>query len=1086
MPRAPVAESALNSSGRADAGAAGSAARPRAVMTAAPVSAAPTRFPMPIAGQLATTSGVAIAVALLAAWLAAGSTGLIGDALRNSLALFAIVVSAVMAWPGVALVAAAIAVGAIAIFTDQLGVNVAGIGLALLIMALGRPREERDAFTGGATGIAALSLYLTAKTAIPSFWLWLDGVGTSLSAWVGPATGLPLSAGAYFAGVDFLVTMLALWVAWLCSTPGPRVLRGLFALAAIGVAHAGYLIALTYAGDWAGKLPPLPGSHGLINPLEPPKEDALIAAGRMLLPWNVPLMAALAHGAIAAAMLCWTRWRPAANAAQTGATAEPAARRGLTGVGLGLALVAIVASALLPPVTMRHGLGAEGLALTGKKVLCYEKGFLNWLVPKWGDYGRLTIGMYGLLPTFVESLGGTCKISEKLTEEELAAADVLILLFPNEKWDPEMLERIRTFVRKGGGLLVMGEHTACEDDDGDGIKDIEAARFNEVLDAVVKGDEATAGRIRVNFDSSTFAVGGWLDSYEPLAHPITAGVRDNRNDFGCVIGASLAVTHPARPILIGRFGWADPGDLGTGPAMMGNDKYDPGERLGDQILIAEQKVESGRVIAFGDTSSITNGIMFGSYEFLSRLLGYLARRDANVHPSGVQIGGIILLLAALAALLWRPSFGKTAATSAALAATLYVSATQAANTWFNLPDGTRKTPNDVAYVDISHVLSVSEESLRENALMGLHLVLLRENYLALTLPEITRDRLSKAGLMILCAPTGRYTPQERAIIRDWVVGGGHLIVTAGYDRFAPVKELLADYNLTVGLNPLEQERPVLEPWPLGFFKSPFLRTEEDMFHVRFHAAWAVWTTDVNLADPRYFGAAEPRVLAYGGGDVPVIIMRSVGQGKVVLIGDSNFATNENLENIDGQPFEGMRENAEFWRFLIGELRGPKWTPERLEQRRPRPAAPPTVVGPPAPPPGANPAQPPEPAQPTDPAAPAGDPGTPPADDPNASPAGEPNAPPVETPPSEPPSGDPPPDQPPEIAQAWHRLQTAGQGRHDAAEALSMTRLAASEDRFLTVAALPSAALQGAVFPGAAAWCSQACHAGFGEGGAGHV
>jgi hypothetical protein len=57
---------------------------------------------------------------------------------------------------------------------------------------------------------------------------------------------------------------------------------------------------------------------------------------------------------------------------------------------------------------------------------------------------------------------------------------------------------------------------------------------------------------------------------------------------------------------------------------------------------------------------------------------------------------------------------------------------------------------------------------------------------------------------------------------------------------------------------------------------------------------------------------------------------------VILVGDSEFATNANLEHEGGEPFEGLRENADFWRWLISYyVRGEKdwWRPG------PPPAAP---------------------------------------------------------------------------------------------------------------------------------------------------
>ena len=75
--------------------------------------------------------------------------------------------------------------------------------------------------------------------------------------------------------------------------------------------------------------------------------------------------------------------------------------------------------------------------------------------------------------------------------------------------------------------------------------------------------------------------------------------------------------------------------------------------------------------------------------------------------------------------------------------------------------------------------------------------------------------------------------------------------------------------------------------------------------VLFHAGWPV------VAD---MPGAE--VLVGGKQDRPIVMLRHVGRGSVVLIGDTGFAMNENLEYVTGEPFDGQYENAQFWRWLL--------------------------------------------------------------------------------------------------------------------------------------------------------------------------
>jgi hypothetical protein len=486
-----------------------------------------------------------------------------------------------------------------------------------------------------------------------------------------------------------------------------------------------------------------------------------------------------------------------------------------------------------------------------------------------------------------------------LSETDVKDADALVLIFPDDPWQAGQMERINGFVRRGGSLLVFGEHTT-RDPNG-------SNRFNEIL-------APTAMQVR--FDSATFAVGGWLQSYEALAHPATAGVADDQNQFGVVIGASVEPSWPARPWLVGRWGWADDGDEASDRAMMGNDRYDGGEKLGDVVLAAEQPLGRGRVVTFGDTSGLSNAIDVSSYQFTTRLFAYLAGGGARAHPAWRQILAILASALLVALVSRRPGPWKTSFVAIGLAVSL-VACTAVNQAKANLlPDGRRSKPNNLAYIDASHVETYSGESWRPDGIGGLALTLMRNGYLALDLPEFTSKRLERAGLLISIAPTRAFTPAEVEMVKAFVSNGGTFLLTTGYEQRAPCLPLLEAFQLRMG----PPQGGSLEPEPLGHFKSPYLESEGKRVYVRFHAAWPVACSDPNA-----------QVMAYGRDNRPVIIMRRFGAGRVLLIGDPHFATNMNLEYENGAPFEGLRENADFWRWLLTMLRGePMWVPPLLQ------------------------------------------------------------------------------------------------------------------------------------------------------------
>ena len=225
-------------------------------------------------------------------------------------------------------------------------------------------------------------------------------------------------------------------------------------------------------------------------------------------------------------------------------------------------------------------------------------------------------------------------------------------------------------------------------------------------------------------------------------------MRDDRNEFGVVIGASVEAHWPARPIIVGRFGNGDPGDPGRADhAMLGNEKYDPGEQLGDVVLAAEQRVGNRRIILFGDPSMMTNGLLHGCYDYDSRLLAYASNRTGSPQDAWRQILSGTLMLALLMSVMLQPHPIRITAAALLMAVSISVC------TWFSHRNATlvpgpflpSPAQSKLVYIDESHMEAASLEAWREEGLMGLLLNWEREGYLALGLNELNYDRLRRAA-----------------------------------------------------------------------------------------------------------------------------------------------------------------------------------------------------------------------------------------------------------------------------------------------------------------------------------------------------
>lgn len=890
---------------------------------------------------------------LAAAWLAVGGGGLLAHPLRCSLVVLAGLVAVVVGWPRhklcwrerTVLIAGVAAAGVMAASNDPALAVWAACVLLAVLAAVAR-EQDKCPLQLSARAVAILGVYRLAVGAIPWAWAAADKLAECLSRGAGFLVGGRLWTGPTFAGLDFLIVMAAL-LALARRERGVRAVRLGVLTGAVVAAHLAYLALLAHlpgaVDAWLKSLPAEEPAVLAVN-ARPPYWPGLV---KQAVPWNLPALAGLMHLALAGWLLAWSArgqarpkpaWlRPASAAVAAGACAAM------------LSLVAVVSWPL------------AGGGLEGKKIVLFEKGFLNWEKPAFGKYGRVYTGMYGMMPDFLASLGARCEISAELSETELADADVLAMFFPDKPWTPGQLDRVKNYVRRGGALLVLGEHTIMDEKTGG------PARFNEVL-------EGTAMEVR--FDGAEFEIGGWLHSYQTTAHPMTAGISDYRNEFGVVVGASVRADWPARPVLIGQWGFADPGDpQATRRALLGNRKYDSGEKLGDLVLAAEQPVGQGLILAFGDTSGFTNGVNMGAHRFTARVFSYLANRPQTGHHPARQVVGL-LLAAALAVLVWLDGDWR-ALVAAGLAGSLALLAGTSLNAaaWARqlVPDGRRlagrtdspalpsgQTPSrHLAYIDTTHSSALSEESWRYSGTGGLALTLMRAGYLTLSLPACTSDYLDRCKLLVTIAPFQQYSPAERRAIGEFVRGGGILICIAGYDHSAGCRSLLEDFGLRVGVATCEDSLVVdssedaREPISMGHFKAPYYDSGEYRAYVRFHAAWPVGCIgDDKGARPLAYGRLyldgllkaeiddpQRRTAQRRPRDVPVILLRSIGKGQVVAVGDTQFAANRNLEWEGGQPFEGMYENADFWRFLLGRLEGKPWYPPRQVSVYEHPAPP---------------------------------------------------------------------------------------------------------------------------------------------------
>lgn len=255
----------------------------------------------------------------------------------------------------------------------------------------------------------------------------------------------------------------------------------------------------------------------------------------------------------------------------------------------------------------------------------YPEGLLDWRVPDAEMAGLVNSGMFGLFRRSLErcaagdcpaaaSGGQVVMLAPVITAERLRGVDAAIFINPTRQPGACEVACLKAYVESGGGLLVLGDHT-----------DIGGSR--EALNSIL-----SFTGIRFNFDSAIPLRQHWRGCLEVRPHPVT---RRLVRAPGCelraqlAVGASLAITKAAGPLILGRYGFADHGDSLNGgvAAFLGNAVRDRDEKVGDVVLVAGQDIGRGRVLVFGDTSPFQNGALLLSQDLVSDAVSWVCGRN---------------------------------------------------------------------------------------------------------------------------------------------------------------------------------------------------------------------------------------------------------------------------------------------------------------------------------------------------------------------------------------------------------------------------------------------------------------------------
>lgn len=484
----------------------------------------------------------------------------------------------------------------------------------------------------------------------------------------------------------------------------------------------------------------------------------------------------------------------------------------------------------------------------GKDVVFYDNHYLDWSVPNFNQLSLERIGMFGLLPAYLEAKGYTTRTKGELTPESLGNTRILVVINLDKSFDPKTRRVIWDFVDRGGSLLVLGDHTG---------KEAIRKPFNNLLRPV---------NIEFNFDSAISIPKRWENGYELRSHPLLAGIPEDELQIGT--GASLSVSYPSRPVILGRYGFSDKGNpLDRRGGYLGDMKFVEGERLGDIVLAAEAFRGKGKVLAFGDTSPFQNGAIKYSYRFVDDVFAWLAASGGKgIYPNGIFLA-LALLAVSLGLLFSKGVPGAQPLLVCTLVLALALAVSQAVSTRRLKDYGNLSA--DVANIDISHLERVSLDPFSSESIDGFAANLSRNGYIPLLMRDFAPERMNGGKLLAIIAPAKPFSSTEIESISDFVWRGGLLVVTVGWEESGAAAPLLKRFGMSVGNVPLGRIIPEGEPQGVSL--------------------WEAWPVGFRAKD-----GVQVLVKAW---DYPVIVFRKYGKGGVLAAGDSYFLLNKNLEGV---------------------------------------------------------------------------------------------------------------------------------------------------------------------------------------------
>ncbi|MBN2373833.1 hypothetical protein JXL19_08605 [bacterium] len=470
------------------------------------------------------------------------------------------------------------------------------------------------------------------------------------------------------------------------------------------------------------------------------------------------------------------------------------------------------------------------------------------------------------LVRFLQSHNFHVDFVDDMTSNSLAESSILVLIMSSKPYTMDEIRKIKDFVSKGGGLLVIGDHT-------------DISNCMSSLNPVIENFG-----MRLRFDTL------WIQTNDRINlsyrhHPATFDIE--KVNFS--VGSSLDIKPPARPVILSRYAtFSDLGDPENKTnAYLGNSKLDPWEKMNDLCLIGECLYGAGKVFVMGDSAYFQNTALYQNTAFAYRLFNWLNHRNGTCATGKIPLAiTIVFMLAISVLIIYRRALASSFPSILLISLILSISLSGLYNLkQFPMPENLVNT----ILVDMSHQNEytsywINREKM-DTSIDGLIGQIIRTGIFPVIDPKhpICFDKIQSHNAIFIICPNKHYRDKEIEAVAQFVENGGGLLLVEGSRKWAASYDLWERFGLVKDRYPLSADKPILSSLGLP------LRLHYGKFQAQFipHPVTAGVST-INMVNPCKVRGGYP--IAFIDGN-PVINFKEYGRGKIIAIGDDRFFAN---------------------------------------------------------------------------------------------------------------------------------------------------------------------------------------------------